>query len=85
MNKLAQLQDLNEFADVFKQAYPNVLKWQYRLRTALNLREELSSRLENDLTRASQINNSISKKLGSMIRSIRKNYNSPVTLEQKKN
>ena len=84
LNKLAQLQDLNEFADVFKQVYPNVLKWQYRLRTALNLQEELSSRLENDLTRASQINNSISKKLGSMIRSIRKNYNSPVTLEQKK-
>jgi len=84
LNKLAQLQDLYEFADVFKQAYPNVLKWQHRLRTALNLREELSSKLEKDLTRASQVNNSISKKLGSMIRSIRKNYNSPVTLEQKK-
>ena len=84
LNKLAQLQDLNEFADVFKQAYPNVLKWQYRFRTSLNLREELASKLEKDLTRASQINNSISKKLGSMIRSIRKNYNSPVTLEQKK-
>ena len=84
LNKLAQLQDLYEFADVFKQAYPNVLKWQHRLRTALNLREELSSKLEKDLTRASQVNNSISKKLGSMIRSIRKNYNSPVTLGQKK-
>ena len=84
LNKLAQLQDLNEFADVFKQAYPNVLKWQYRFRTSLNLQEELASKLEKDLTRASQINNSISKKLGSMIRSIRKNYNSPVTLEQKK-
>ena len=83
LNKLAQRQDLYEFANVFKQAYPNVLKWQHRLRTALNLREEVSRKLEKDLTRASQINNSISKKLGSMIRSIRKNYNSPVTLGQK--
>ena len=84
LNKLAKLQDLNEFADIFKQVYPNVLKWQHTIQTALNLREDISNKLEGDLTQVSKINNTISKKLGSMIRSIRKNYNSLITTDQKK-
>ncbi len=84
LNKLAKEQDLNEFANVFNQVYPNVLKWQYKIRTALSLREDISNKLENDLTQASKINNSISKKLGTMIRSIRKNYTASITEDQKK-
>jgi hypothetical protein len=84
LNRLAELQDLNEFADTFKQTYPNIMRWQYRIRSAQNLRDDISNKLERDLTQASQINNSISKKLGSMIRSIRKNYNSSITMNQKK-
>ena len=84
LNRLAGLQDLNEFADLFKQTYPNTLRWQYRIRSAQNLRDDISNKLERDLTQASQINNSISKKLGSMVRSIRKNYNSSITMNQKK-
>ena len=84
LNRLAGLQDLNEFADLFKQTYPNILRWQYRIRSAQNLRDDISNKLERDLTQASQINNSISKKLGSMVRSIRKNYNSSITMDQKK-
>ena len=84
LNKLAKLKDLNEFADVFKQVYPNVLRWQHKIRTAHNLRKDISNKLEDDLTQASQINNTISKKLGSMIRSIKKNYASSITRDQKK-
>ncbi len=84
LNRLAELQDLNEFADIFKQTYPNILRWQYRMRTSLNLRNDISNKLKRDLTQASQINNSISKKIGSMMRSIRKNYNSSITMDQKK-
>jgi len=84
LNKLAKAQDLNEFANVFNQVYPNVLKWQYKIRSAPNLREDISNKLENDLTQASKINNSISKKLGTMIRSIRKNYTASITENQKK-
>jgi hypothetical protein len=61
LNKLAKLQDLNEFADIFKQVYPNVLKWQHTIRTALNLREDISNKLEGDLTQASQINTKLPK------------------------
>ncbi|MBT6601999.1 MAG: hypothetical protein HOB32_10175 [Nitrospina sp.] len=84
LKKLAKLQDLNEFKDVFKQAYPNVLRWQYKIRTTPNLRNDISDKLEEDLARVSQINNSISKKIGSMVRSIRKNYSSSITRNQKK-
>ncbi|HIF03302.1 MAG TPA: hypothetical protein EYQ84_08445 [Nitrospinaceae bacterium] len=84
LNRLAKLQDLNDFADIFKKVYPDVLRWQYKLRTAINLRDDIAKKLEGDLTQVSKINNSISKKLGSMIRSIKKNYNSSITMDQKK-
>ncbi|MBT5257318.1 MAG: hypothetical protein HOL75_00220, partial [Nitrospina sp.] len=84
LNKLAKLQELKEFADIFKKTYPDILRWQYKLRTSVNLQDDIAEKLESDLTQVSKINNSISKKIGSMIRSIRKNYNSSITMEQKK-
>ena len=83
LNELAKLQDLQEFANHFKQTYPDVLRWQNSLRATPNLREDLSHQLDKDMRQATRLNNEISKKLGSMIHSIRKNYNSSITEKQK--
>ena len=84
LNELAKLQDFKEFANLFKQTYPDVLRWQNSLRATPNLREDLSNRMDKDMRKATRLNNEISKKLGSMIHSIRKNYASSITQKQKK-
>lgn len=84
LNELAKIQDLSEFANLFKKTYPAVLKWQNNLRSTPNLRESLSNRVDADLKQATRHNNEIAKKLGSMIRSIRKSYDSSITDKQKK-
>ena len=82
--ELARLQDLTEFGNLFKKAYPEVFRWQNNLRTTPNRREDIGEQLDNDLKQVTRLNNEISKKLGSMMRSIRKNYDSSITEEQKK-
>ncbi|MCH8157589.1 MAG: hypothetical protein IID18_07550, partial [Nitrospinae bacterium] len=84
LRELAKLQDLTEFGNLFKKAYPDVLRWQNNLRTTPNRREDLAERMDSDLKQATRLNNEISKKLGSMMRSIRKNYEASITGEQKK-
>ncbi|KMP11163.1 hypothetical protein UZ36_05355 [Candidatus Nitromaritima sp. SCGC AAA799-C22] len=84
LKELAQLQDLTEFGNLFKKAYPEVLRWQNNLRTTPNQREDISERMNADLKEATRLNNEISKKLGSMMRSIRKNFDASITGEQKK-
>lgn len=83
LSELATLNDLQEFSSHFKQTYPDVLRWQNNLRTAPDLRKDLSGYLDKDMRRATRINNEISKKLGSMMRSIRKNYETLITEKQK--
>jgi len=83
LKELAELQDLKEFANQFKQAYPDVLRWQNNLRTTPNLREDLSELVDKDMRQAIRLNNEISKKLGSMMRSIKKSYDSFINKEQK--
>ena len=83
LNELAKLQDLSEFANLFKKTYPDVLRWQNNMRMTPNLRENLSGKVDEDLKQATLLNNEIAKKLGSMIRSIRKNYDSSITEKQK--
>ena len=84
LNKFAKLEDLEEFSTLFQKLYPEALRWQYRIRSAPNHREELSSRLKKDLMQTTRINNEISKKIGSLMRSIKNNYNSSITMDQKR-
>ena len=83
LNELAHLKDLTEFANLFKKTYPDVLRWQNNMRTTPNLRENLSGKIDEDLKQATRHNNEIAKKLGSMIRSIRKNFDSSISRKQK--
>ena len=83
LKELAELQELKEFANNFKQAYPDVLRWQNNLHTTPNLREDLSERIDKDMRQITKSNNEISKKIGSMMRSIRKSYDASITQEQK--
>ena len=84
LRELARLRDLTEFGSLFKKAYPEVFRWQNNLRTTPNRREDIGEQLDNDLKQVTRLNNEISKKLGSMMRSIRKNYDSSITEKQKK-
>lgn len=84
LNELAELQNLKEFANHFKQAYPDVLRWQNRLRSAPNPLDDLAGRINKDMTEVTRLNNEISKKLGSIMHSIKKNYDSSITTKQGK-
>jgi tetratricopeptide (TPR) repeat protein len=70
LEELAQLHDLNEFNNLFKNTYPEVFQWQNNIRTTPNKREDLGERILPDLRQVTRLNSEISKKLGSMMRMI---------------
>jgi hypothetical protein len=70
LEELTELQDLNEFNNLFKNTYPEVFQWQNNIRTTPNKREDLGDRLNEDLRQVTRLNSEISKKLGSMMRTI---------------
>jgi uncharacterized protein DUF4175 len=70
LEELTELQDLNEFNNLFKNTYPEVFQWQNNIRTTPNKREDLGDRLNEDLREVTRLNSEISKKLGSMMRTI---------------
>lgn len=76
LDELAGLADLDEFNDVFKQTYPEVFRLQNNLRTTRNRREDLAERVDTDLQEVTRLNSEISKKLGSMMRTLRENFQS---------
>ncbi len=70
LEELTELHDLIEFNNIFKSTYPEVFQWQNNIRTTPNKREDLGDRIVMDLREVTRLNSEISKKLGSMMRTI---------------
>ena len=83
LKELAELNDLNEFNTLFKNTYPEIFRWQGSMRTTRNQREDISDRLNKDLSEVTRLNAEISKKLGSLKRSIEKDSQSLLTDKEK--
>ena len=76
LKELTELNDLNEFNTLFKNTYPEIFRWQGSIRTTRNQREDISDRLNQDIKEVTRLNAEISKKLGSLRRSIEKDSQS---------
>jgi hypothetical protein len=83
LKELSELNDLNEFNLLFKNTYPEIFRWQGNMRTTRNQREDIGDRLNQDLKEITRLNSEISKKLGSLKRSIDKNRQSLLTDNEK--
>ncbi len=83
LNELAELNDLNEFNILFKNTYPEIFSWQGSMRSIRNQREDIGNRLNQDLKEVTRLNAEISKKLGSLKRSIDKDSKSLLTNKEK--
>ena len=83
LKELTELNDLNEFNVLFKNTYPEIFRWQGSMRTNRNQREDISDRLSQDLREVTRLNSEISKKLGSLKRSIEKDSQSLLTDKEK--
>jgi len=70
LKELAELNDLNDFNLLFKNTYPEILRWQGNLRTSRNLLEDIGGKMSDDLRQITRLNGEISKKLGTLKRSI---------------
>lgn len=83
LRELTELNDLNEFNVLFKTTYPEIFRWQGSMRGSRNQREDIGDRLNRDLREVTRLNAEISKKLGSLKRSIEKNSKSLLTDKDK--
>ena len=83
LKELTDLNELNEFNVLFKNTYPEIFRWQGNMRSTRNQREDISQRLTQDLKEVARLNAEISKKLGSLKRSIEKNSESLLTDKEK--
>lgn len=83
LRELTELNDLNEFNALFKNTYPEILRWQGSMQTNRNQREDIGDRLNQDLKEIALLNAEISKKLGSLKRSIEKSSQSLLTDKDK--
>jgi hypothetical protein len=83
LEELAELHDLNEFNNLFKNTYPEVFQWQNNIRTTPSKREDLGERILPDLRQVTRLNSEISKKLGSMMRMIQESDESLLSEQNK--
>ncbi|MFP6638454.1 MAG: hypothetical protein VB778_07515 [Nitrospinaceae bacterium] len=83
LKELAELNDLNEFNLIFKNTYPEIFRWQGNMRSTRNQKEDIEDRLSEDLKEVTRLNTEISKKLGSLKRSINKNRQALLTDKKK--
>ncbi len=83
LKELTELNDLNEFNALFKNTYPEISRWQGSMQTNRNQREDIGDRLNQDLKEVTRLNAEISKKLGSLKRSIEKSSQSLLTDKDK--
>ncbi len=70
LEEFTRMQDLPEFNSLFKNTYPEILRWNNRLRMSHNTREDVAGRLNQDLRDIAALNTEISKKLGTMKRNL---------------
>ena len=83
LKELAELNDLNDFNLLFKNTYPEILRWQGNLRPSRNLLEEIGGKMTADLRQITRLNGEISKKLGTLKRSIEASNESLLSNEEK--
>ena len=83
LKELAELNDLNDFNLLFKNTYPEILLWQGNLRTSRNLLEDIGGKMSDDLRQITRLNGEISKKLGTLKRTIEASNESLLSDEEK--
>ena len=83
LKEQADLLDLTEFNKQFKNLYPEVFRLQLDLQMTPNTREDLADRINLDMQKIIHLNNDISKKLGTMVRSLEKEYQSLMSKQNK--
>lgn len=81
LKELAKLNELNEFNMLFKNTYPEVFRWQGNMQASRN--ENISGKISDDLKKVTRLNAEISKKLGSLKRSIESSNDSLLSKETK--
>lgn len=81
LKELAELNELNEFNLLFKNTYPEILRWQGNMQASRN--EDVGGKIRDDLKKVTRLNAEISKKLGSLKRSIETSNNSLLSKEAK--
>ncbi len=81
LEELTELMDLYEFNSLFQRTYPEILRWQNHFRTARDLDSSLQDKMKADLNSINEINREISKKLGTLMRDISKDYQSMISEE----
>ena len=74
LEEFTELMDLFEFSALFKNTYPEVFRWQNHFRISRKLDSELLEQMNDDLLTITQINSEISKKLGTMMRDIKQDF-----------
>ena len=83
LEEFTELMDLFEFSALFKSTYPEVFRWQNHFRTSRKLDPELLDQMKVDLLTITQINSEISKKLGTMMRDIKQDYQNLISEKDK--
>ena len=83
LEELTELMDLFEFSALFKNTYPEVFRWQNHFRTSRKLNHELRDQMKVDLMTITEINSEISKKLGTMMRDIKQDYQNLISEKDK--
>ena len=83
LEEFTELMDLFEFSALFKNTYPEVFRWQNHFRTSRKLNPELRDQMKVDLLTITQINSEISKKLGTMMRDIKQDYQNLISEKDK--
>ena len=85
LEEFTELMDLFEFSALFRNTYPEVFRWQNHFRTSRKLDPELVEQMKADLLTITQINSEISKKLGTMMRDIKQDYQNLISEKDKQN
>jgi hypothetical protein len=83
LEEFTELMDLFEFSALFKNTYPEVFRWQNHFRTSRKLNLQLRDQMKIDLLTITEINSEISKKLGTMMRDIKQDYQNLISEKNK--
>jgi len=83
LEEFTELMDLFEFNALFKNTYPEVFRWQNHFRTSRKLNLQLRDQINIDLLTITEINSEISKKLGTMMRDIKQDYQNLISEKNK--
>ena len=81
LKELAELNELNEFNMLFKNTYPEIFRWQGNMQASRN--DDIGGKIRDDLKKVTRLNAEISKKLGSLKRSIETSNDSLLSKEAK--